>query len=263
MTAGVVGLGGTGSAVFEQLVRLGVGSLIAIDDDTITATNVTRVYGSTVEDVGRPKVEVAAANANRIGLRTSVKTYGGRVTDRETARVLRSCDIVFGCTDDHAGRAILSRLAYWYLIPLIDVGVMISADNGLATGVDVRITTVLPGAPCLLCRHRIDPQRAREELLEPEERQRLADEGYAQGLGEADPSVVSYTSLAASFAVSEMLERLIGYGDTEATTELLVRLHDRRLSSIAGTSMPDHYCADRNTWGLGDVEPFLGQVWAS
>lgn len=263
MTAAVVGLGGTGSAVFEQLVRLGIGSLIAIDDDVISDTNVTRVYGSTIDDVGKAKVRVAAAQAARIGLGTSVETCVGRVTDQTTARKLRDCDVIFGCTDDHAGRAVLSRLTYWYLIPLIDVGVMISADHGVVHGVDVRITSVFPGAPCLLCRRRIDPQRAREELLETAERDRLAAEGYAQGLGEPDPSVVSYTSLGASFAVSEMLERLVGYGDEEAATELLVRLHDRKLSSITGTCTPEHYCADRDTWGRGDVVPFLGQVWAN
>ncbi len=33
---------------------------------------------------------------------------------------LKSCDVIFGCTDDHAGRAFLNRLAYFYNIPLID-----------------------------------------------------------------------------------------------------------------------------------------------
>ena len=41
LRVGVVGAGGTGSAVFEQLVRLGVGEITIIDDDVLTATNLT------------------------------------------------------------------------------------------------------------------------------------------------------------------------------------------------------------------------------
>ena len=54
----VVGAGGTGSAVCEQLVRLGVRHLDLFDVDRLSESNVTRVYGSTATDVGRPKVEV-------------------------------------------------------------------------------------------------------------------------------------------------------------------------------------------------------------
>ncbi len=42
----IVGCGGTGSAVAEQLVRLGVRHLVLIDPDRLSASNVTRVYGS-------------------------------------------------------------------------------------------------------------------------------------------------------------------------------------------------------------------------
>ena len=60
---GVVGAGGTGSAVIEQLARLGVGELVIFDDDTIDETNLTRIHGATVADVGRAKAELAAWSA--------------------------------------------------------------------------------------------------------------------------------------------------------------------------------------------------------
>ena len=40
----IVGCGGTGSAVIEQLVRLGVRHLRLFDPDTLTSSNLTRVY---------------------------------------------------------------------------------------------------------------------------------------------------------------------------------------------------------------------------
>jgi len=66
LRVGLVGCGGTGSAVAEQLVRLGVRDLLLVDPDRLSASNVTRVYGSTPADVGQLKVEVLAAHLKRI-----------------------------------------------------------------------------------------------------------------------------------------------------------------------------------------------------
>ena len=115
LRVGIVGVGGTGSAVAEQLMRLGVRSLVVIDDDRITATNISRVYGSGLGDIGRPKVDVVSANADRIGLGTDVTACDGRIAYREPLEKLRGCDVIFGCTDDHLGRFNLSRFAFWYL----------------------------------------------------------------------------------------------------------------------------------------------------
>lgn len=98
------------------------------------------------------------------------------------------------------------------------------------------------------------------EGLEPSERMRLAEEGYVPGLGEPDPSVGAYTTITGSFAVAELLDRLFGLSD-EPPTELLIRLHDRVISRVGGTSRDGHYCIDRDVWGRGDTEPFLDQLW--
>jgi tRNA A37 threonylcarbamoyladenosine dehydratase len=48
LNVGIVGAGGTGSALAEQLIRLGIGNLIVIDDDVFKSSNINRVYGSRV-----------------------------------------------------------------------------------------------------------------------------------------------------------------------------------------------------------------------
>lgn len=262
LRVGVVGAGGTGSAVCEQLIRLGVKDLTVIDDDSVSGSNLTRIYGAGRADVGKPKVQVVLENADRIGLGTSVNAIRARVTEEGAAKALRNCDVIFGCTDDNAGRAILSRLAYWYLIPVIDMGFMISSNKGKITGLYGRITTLMPGTPCLFCRSRLNLEAMRAEVLPPSERQALAREGYVPGLGEPDPSVVTFTTMTASFAVSELLDRLIQFGRPDAPSELLLRVHERKLSSRSGSGQPEHYCSDRNTWGRGDIQPFLGQLWS-
>ena len=47
----VVGLGGVGSLVAEQLARLGVGNIVLIDPDEIESSNLSRVVGATRVDV--------------------------------------------------------------------------------------------------------------------------------------------------------------------------------------------------------------------
>ncbi|MGI9112851.1 MAG: hypothetical protein ACR2GT_11780 [Gaiellaceae bacterium] len=132
-------------------------------------------------------------------------------------------------------------------------------DSLLADG--GRVTTVSPGTACLFCRSRIDTQQLAAEALPDEERAQLAAEGYVPGLGQPDPSVGTYTTLTATLAVAELLDRLFGFSGDVPPSELLARVHDRAFSTTAVTPRPEHYCGDRSYWGRGDTKPFLEQLW--
>jgi molybdopterin/thiamine biosynthesis adenylyltransferase/proteasome lid subunit RPN8/RPN11 len=260
---GVVGAGGTGSSVCEQLIRLGVGTITVADDDVVDASNLSRLYGANRGDIGMPKVDVVARSARSIGLGTVVEPIDGRLTKEEVAAAFRHCDVLFGCTDDNAGRLVLSRLAYWYLIPAFDVAFRITSADDRITGLYGRVSTLLPETACLLCRRQVNRDAARAEVLPPEERARLEVEGYVAGLEEPNPAVVSFTTLVAALGVSQMLERLIGFGADQPPTELIVRLQDHKLSGTSPTGNQGHYCTDPSVLGRGDVDPLLGQVWSA
>jgi molybdopterin/thiamine biosynthesis adenylyltransferase len=259
----IVGCGGTGSAVAEQLVRLGVRRLQLIDGDVLSESNVTRVYGSTPKDIGRPKVEVLRDHLSAMAPDLLCETHVSMVTFEATARHLIGWDLIFGCTDDNAGRLVLSRVATFLATPVIDVGVLLSSDvNGVLIGIDGRVTVLTPGSACLVCRDRIDLGRAGTELRTPEERQRLEDEGYAPALAGVEPAVVVFTTSVAAAAVNEMLERLIGYGPKPRPSEILLRLHEREISTNAAVPREHHYCNPRRgKLGAGAGAPFLEQTW--
>lgn len=263
MRVGVVGCGGTGSAVAEQLVRLGVRNFTLFDPDELSGSNVTRVYGSTEADIGNPKIEVLSAHLKRIAPTTTCNLVRSMITMAPAARHLCSCDIVFGCTDDNAGRLVLSRFSTYLLTPVIDSGVLVTSDaGGTLRGIDGRVTTLVPGQACLVCRGRIDLARAGAELLTPEERRRREDEGYAPALGRTEPAVVTFTTLVAASAVSELLERLIGYGPEPRPSEVLLRCHDREVSTNIDTPRARHYCdISSGKLGIGITDPFLEQTW--
>jgi proteasome lid subunit RPN8/RPN11 len=263
LRVGVVGCGGTGSAVAEQLVRLGVRNFTLFDPDVLSDSNVTRVYGSTAADAGKSKVDTLAAHLKRIAPGTLCNLIKGMITKAPVARHLCSCDIVFGCTDDNAGRLVLSRFSTYLLTPVIDSGVLVSSErNGTLRGIDARVTTLVPGQACLVCRGRIDLARAGAEVLTPDERRRREDEGYAPALGRIEPAVVTFTTLVAATAVSELLERLIGYGPEPRPSEVLLRCHDREISTNVDTPRSRHYCdASSGKLGIGITDPFLEQTW--
>ena len=261
----VVGCGGTGSAVIEQIVRLGVRNLRLFDPKTLTPSNVTRVYGSTSRDVGRAKVDIAAEHVARIAPDSAVEVHLAPITHEATARHLTDADVIFGCTDDNAGRLVLSRLATYFMVPVIDCGVVLSSNNaGQIEGIDGRVTVLGPGSPCLVCRGRIDLRRAAAEALPLDEYERLAAEGYAPALPEIEPAVVTYTTQVAASAVSELIERLVHYGPTPAPNEILLRMHERELSFNREHPCTGHYCdPGAGKLGRGMTEPFLEQLWQS
>lgn len=262
LSIGVVGCGGTGSVVAEQLVRLGVKRLTLIDPDHLSESNLTRVYGSTAEDVGAPKVEVLRRHLVRIAPDLLCDAIESMVTLEATARRLIGCDLVFGCTDDNAGRLVLSRMATYILTPVIDCGVLLSCDEDRLIGIDGRVTVLSPGAACLVCRGRIDLRRAAAELLTPHERRRLENEGYAPALGQTEPAVVSFTTMVGAAAVNEVLERLVGFGPVPRPSEVLLRYHDREISTNIAHPVMGHYCSPQSgKLGLACASPFMEQTW--
>jgi len=263
LAIGIVGNGGTGSVVAEQLVRLGVRHLTLVDPDELSESNLTRVYGSTVTDIGKPKVQILKCHLLRIAPDLKCETVRSMITLESAARSLIGCDMVFGCTDDNAGRLVLSRLATYLLTPVIDCGVLLSSSaGGELSGIDGRITTLSPGEACLICRGRINLARASAELLTPEERRRREDEGYAPALAKTEPAVVAFTTLVGATAVSELLERLIGYGPVLRPSEILLRCHEREISTNVAQPRLGHYCHPSNgKMGIGMTQPFLEQIW--
>jgi molybdopterin/thiamine biosynthesis adenylyltransferase len=234
---------------------------MVIDPDEIDPSNLTRIHESRMSDSGRPKVDVAERLGADLGVGQLVESTVGRVNTIAVARQLVDCDVVFGCTDDHAGRSVLSRLAYWYLIPVIDMGVVIDAEAPGAAGVFGRVSVVQPGTACLICRGVVDPVRVREESLPEAERESLRREGYVRGLDAPDPSVISFTTLVASWSVGELLQRMFTESDDMPPSELLFRIHDRRIGTRVPQPQEGHYCGDASVWGSGDEASFLGQVW--
>lgn len=267
MRVGVVGCGGTGSATAILLARLGVGRLALFDDDLVEASNLNRLHGARRSDADamRPKVEVLAREITEMGLGVRVHTQRGWIDDRDARDALKACDVIFGCTDDHAGRMFLNRFAHFYLIPVIDMGLAIEPASAGMRDMSVRVTVLTPGAPCLACRGVVDPTIAAEETLRreaPEEYERQKREAYVRGGQNPAPAVVTFTTETAALAVNELLQGLTDYRGEGGWAWERVRRLDRGIERRRGARQAPHcpICARQDYWGRGDVEPFMDRI---
>lgn len=200
---GIVGLGGTGSFISNQLAYLGGTDFLLIDPDNIELTNLNRLVGSTSADVGVPKVEIAKRSIYSINNKTNIHAIKGDVTYENIAKQLISCDFIFCCTDSHASRAVINQIAYQYFIPSIDMGVSISTKDGVVSYITGRVQMLSPGLGCLVCGNVLDGNTIRREMMNEE--QVKADPYFHSSIGEPEPAVISLNGTISSLAVTMFL----------------------------------------------------------
>lgn len=267
---GIIGCGGTGSAVAMLLARLGVGQIVLFDNDIVDQTNLNRLHGARQADADamRAKVEVVAREIAEFGLGVRVVPVNAWVGDPVCRDSLKACDVLFGCTDDHDGRLFLNRFAYYYLTPVIDIGLAIDVgdeDVPEIKALDGRVTVIGPGHTCLLCREIIDTAIAADQALKrknPAEYEKRRAEAYVFGEGNPSPAVVTFTTELACMGVNELLHRLQGFRGLDGHAPNRVRRfhhnEDRRPGRRPRPDCP--LCASEGIGGAGDVDPFMDRV---
>lgn len=266
---GIVGNGATGSATASLLSRIGVGQLLLIDNDIVERSNLNRLHGATAADAdaGRPKVEVLRDYITRSGIGTRVRLINNWVGAPECWDAIKSCDLVFGCTDDNSGRMFLNRLAHFYLIPVFDMGIVIEPSKDeppQIIALQARVTVLFPGNNCLLCRDEVNPNIAREEHIkrnDPLGFERLKDERYVVGGGDPNPAVITFTTEVATMAVNEFINRITGFKKMRVQNNIM-RFFDRGEDRNPGATKRDGcpICNDTAYWGMGDTKPFMDQA---
>lgn len=263
LAVGVVGCSGTGSPLVEQLARLGVGELILVDPDHIEEKNLNRIVGSTMDDAeqGRAKVEVLARSVKAMGLGTTVRAFHAPLQDERARRALAACDLVFGCMDSLGGRSILNRLARYYTLAYIDVGVKLEGNGqGDVDQVAGAVHYLRPDGEGLLQRGVFTAKALEAESLRNSDPEGYADRikrGYIDGVQEDRPAVVSVNSYFASLAVIELLARLHRFRSEENAAYAVQRVSLTNklweLEADAGAT-----AQEQKMVGKGDATPFLG-----
>jgi adenylyltransferase/sulfurtransferase len=138
----VVGAGGLGSPVIQYLAAAGVGTLGVVDDDAVERSNLQRQVVHADADVGRPKVESAAAYVERLNPDVTVEPRETRVDESNAEALVAGYDLVVDASDNFPTRYVLNDVCRLRGTPLV---------HGAVYKFEGQATTLLPDGPCYRC----------------------------------------------------------------------------------------------------------------
>ncbi len=243
---GVVGLGGGGSHVVQQMAHTGVGRFVLYDGDAIEATNLNRLVGGTARDVAMkmPKTMISERVIRGVTLDAEIVRCPARW--QEDPVPLRGCDLIFGCVDSYRERWELQVLSRRFLIPYIDVGIDVLSAGCETPKIRGQVIVTVPGGPCMKCIHFVDDEA-------------LAKEAARYGDAGGRPQVVWANGVLASTAVGLGVDLLTGWTRQRPPLNVVYLSYDGNLGTVAPDKrlkyvrspcphFPDHDVGDP-TWG--------------
>jgi hypothetical protein len=242
------------------LARHGFGRIILIDPDKVERRNLGRILNAYPSDIGKWKVEVAARAIQALGFGTIVEPYPVDLATPDAVRAASSCDFALGCVDSLAGRATLNRLATFYLLPYIDLGVRIDTDKAeTIEQVCGAIHYLRPGGSSLTSRGVFSYEEAQADAVKRKDREQyeqLRRERYIRGIHEDQPAVMTLNMSIAPLGVMELLARLYRFRDDPnerhaATTLSLTQMGLYGESEGAPCKVLQRFV------GRGDLSPLL------
>lgn len=204
--AAVVGVGGLGSHIVQQLVYLGISGFVLVDGDVVTPSSLNRMIGALPIDAERQEAKVRVSERLVTAVRpdAEVTTVGGVIGDPEAQHAVRGCTVVFGCVDNDAARLELTELCSRQAIPLVDAATDVHQEGAIAYGGRVLFSR---GQGCPVCTNQLDTRGVARGQMSEAERE-VDDQLYGvdrSQLEEVGPSVVSVNGLVASLAVTEFM----------------------------------------------------------
>lgn len=210
----VVGVGGLGSIIAENLIHMGFQDLHLIDPDRVEITNLNRIVGAYHEDAvqHRLKVDVVKEHLQRINPKAMVTAYPCGVQDESLSPALANVDWIVVATDNQSSRFRAQHIALRYFVPLVSAGVSISVEDSRITDMSGEVVIARTGdGLCLQCLGRVNPTGvAAEEQAGRFIGDELVRRGYVRGLDVKEPAVKTLNAIVGSMAVEVLLNQYAG-----------------------------------------------------
>jgi hypothetical protein len=266
----LVGCGGIGSILAENLTRQGVKNLTLIDHDLLSPDSLNRWQGGRPSDVGKPKVRVLARLLKTMVPGIKVTPIVAPLTAPKALAALKACDVLIGAVDNHITRWLLNRVATQYLIPYLDAATVITKgeDNGGNDSVQrmhllSRLGVVVPGTTaCLDCSQvtYYDKKQIALHLYDPQTRANLYASGYIKDHPEVtSPSVMFLNMQAGAAVLIELMNLVTGFHPLARYTYLDWLNTDSQILRADSSTFPEGPSVDclncAGFLGAGDSEP--------
>ena len=185
----VIGNGGGGSHIIQQLLHIGFKKIKVFDPDWVEESNTHRLVGINYpQDVLNqvPKIEVAKRMALNIQGECSIETY--ETSWQEKADKVKECKIVLGCVDSFDQRDQLENFCRRNDIYYIDIGMGVITNVGDPPQMAGQVILSAPKGPCMRCLGFITEEKLNQD------RSRYGDAG-------PQPQVIWCNGTLASLAV--------------------------------------------------------------
>lgn len=253
--AAVIGVGGLGWSIAQQLASIGIGHLTLIDPDDIIESNRPRLRGARPGDVGYPKVRILQELCVAANPDVDITTVYTPV--EEAATQLQDVDILLAGVDQLSPRVWVNEFGVRHLLPYIDAGTRIELDGDQEELVAMEgfVQTIAPGATaCFECLDRADPDTLAREQLSQTELEAKVEQGYISetALSPA-PAVTHLNEVVASVAVGACVKIVTGY-DAPPGLVRYDHLCDEQTSVTTHPAATCSVCSPDGVLGHGPME---------
>jgi len=191
----VIGCGGLGGYIVEELARLGVGRIVVIDPDVFEEHNLNRQLFSSPANLGTAKVAAAAVRISEVNPAVTLVPLQTAFSPENGADLLADCQVAVDALDSIQVRLELADVCTAMNIPLV---------HGAIAGWFGHVATQFPG----------------DNTLQTIYSSRKAGKGIEQTLG--NPSFTP--AVIASLEVAEVCKLLLGQGTPLRGRQLMIDL---------------------------------------
>ncbi len=150
----MIGCGGLGSIVAPYLVGAGVGSLVIVDDDSVSISNLHRQLVYRSSDLGQNKAKAMKFQLENINNNVQVRAIDYRLGEEQLSLEVMMVDVVVDCSDNFATRQLINQICFRHKKSLV---------SGAAIGLDGQFATYdyQENSPCYRC---IYPEEVKQNI---------------------------------------------------------------------------------------------------
>jgi len=218
----IIGLGGLGSHVAQQLSYLGVRQFVFIDPDVVTTSNLNRLIGAYPADASSKAHKIATAERMVSSILPESLVHGvpETVSSAASTTAFRDCTSAFSCLDDDLARLDVVELCCRDGIPFFDLATDTGRD-GTIPWYGGRVLFSGNGDRCPFCMDLLDQDALSRAAMNVD--QKAVDNRIygvqSDDLAESGPSVVSLNGVVASLGVMEWMVWTTGLREAIAVLE--------------------------------------------
>lgn len=133
----VVGCGGLGGGVIENLTRMGIGELTVVDGDVFDESNLNRQVLSNENNLGKSKAVEAAEQMSKINSEITLIAIEDLLNADNAVAIIDGCDAVVDALDNVEARFVLENACEELKIPLV---------HGAISGWNGQVGICMPGS---------------------------------------------------------------------------------------------------------------------